>query len=1063
MRYDHAESKLLEQPFPLAKDLYRKLQAGEEVSFSFTGEEIGFRPEDDNEYKLYFTGEADIPPAYRCEPQYPVLYRRICESLVREGETYRLRAASDAQLPRAAFYKVNDLPADVKSLFFSCDVAGIYKKGDCRFEIEVYRKNGKTRLAYDEDAETKVRIPVAGAGRYEREIATEGETDFVLVSLRLDGFEGELLFDSPHLTDGQGREYLQPFCMEPRDLTPKKWLGMNFSKIERPAFEIRLNGQTAFQGESFERIFRWPSHTIPLPKALLRSGENTVTFRYIGGYLDPLPFTLRDAAVLVSPTEQGIIACGRYASPEFGVLVRLKESGKVLCRASRAEIVPAAAESVLPAGLHVLRFRSAFFVGGAEIEVQIGEKHYTAQLERFIEKDCRDVITGTSDSIYNRVDRQWMDDYISWYLFNRLGNMFTFRTSYRWSGTDRIEEGIYDRVIGMLGDYGVYTAIMIDGRELPSAPANKKHYFGRDPHFLGYQSHEHDGSFYYWGTGKHTADEAFYYEILSRVFECEGIEPLRTLVRDGQDYYKYYDARRAKNMKEGAEYFVENISRIKYDATRHSGPSVFFKYFFEAGVKWLAAELMYGCIESCVAALRGASLANGQQGYGGHMAVQWSTTPHDDIYRYRRYFNSLMLAYTNGLTEINTEEGCYRLEEIYADHERNSSACRHHASVQAAFCDFVQTHTRRGSFKTNIAVIHGKYDSFSMFNTVSIWGMEGSCWRDSERSWDLLKIFYPHAVLDVVYRHNCPHEPVGFFTETPYGGVDIVPDSAPSEFLARYPYVILFGYNCATHDFNARALEYVKNGGTLLATLSHFSDCLDHAEANAGMGGIVDDERFRELTGCASVVQTQEGLRLAEADGSVPAVWERKVGKGRLILFNTMAYPAHESVRERYAEAVRAIAGANAAAERAKGWAEPHGWVSASVFDAPDRRTLYCVNVNWWADGDPAERVTLWNAGHSYDTDVLRDCVCIASVFGDTMFVTQDMSVDILGYDGQDLRVQGRKGSRITVCRGGRTFVSELPADGVSTLTLRRVASAAGALAAQPSYGAEERGTVFFC
>ena len=32
MRYDHAESKLLEQPFPLAKDLYRKLQAGEELS-----------------------------------------------------------------------------------------------------------------------------------------------------------------------------------------------------------------------------------------------------------------------------------------------------------------------------------------------------------------------------------------------------------------------------------------------------------------------------------------------------------------------------------------------------------------------------------------------------------------------------------------------------------------------------------------------------------------------------------------------------------------------------------------------------------------------------------------------------------------------------------------------------------------------------------------------------------------------------------------------------------------------------------------------------------------------
>ncbi|MDE6397988.1 MAG: hypothetical protein K2L51_01570, partial [Clostridiales bacterium] len=639
---------MFEKPTELAKDLYRVMRAGDEASFSFTGEQLGFCASDDNEYKLCFTGEVDVPPEYRCEPKYPVLYRRICESLVPCGNEYKLKVVSDdKRLPKGVFCKAYDFPAGLKYLDFACNASGqCNEDADCRIELDVYYRKDTPRFAFESDAEIKERIDLCGAGSYTKRMELNGDVDFVLVSLRFENFTGEYLLDSPTLTDERGVNYVPAFTVEPRDLTAKKWIGLNLSKIERPWFEIELNGNVIFSGESFERIYRFPSHEFVLPKNLIRAGQNTVGIKYVGGYIDPLDYTLRDVSILVSPTEQGIIAHEKYAREEFGVLVKLKRDEKVICSASRREIVPLNKTVKLSAGLHVLRFRAVSFVGGACISVKIGDRTYTAELERYVEKDCRDVITGTSDSIYNRLDYKGMTDYLEWYLHNRLGNMFTFRTSYRWSGSDRIEDGIHDWTINTLSDYGVCSAIMLDGRELPSAVVNRKYYTGNSDKFLGYQSHERDGAFYYWGTGKHTRDEAFYYELFSRLYDCEGIEPLHAVVKRRDDYYKYYDNTLAKNMKEGCENFIRNISAVAKDSTRHSGPSVFFKYFFKAGLKWLCAELMYGCEEACVAALRGASLAAGQSGYGGHMAVQWSTQPHDEIYRYRRYFNSLMLAYT---------------------------------------------------------------------------------------------------------------------------------------------------------------------------------------------------------------------------------------------------------------------------------------------------------------------------------------------------------------------------------------------------------------------------------
>ncbi len=1041
-KYLHNEAKPMEQTFSLEEDLHRNLRSGETIVTHFRGDTLGFSPEDDNEYKLYFTGEVDIPWEYRCEPQYPVLYRRISESLIQENGRYYLKVKADNGLSRMAFYRADGIPAGVRELRFSCSVEGEVGEGDCRFEIEVYYRNGKSRLAFNEDPEIRRRLEIPGTAQLECVIPVDREIDFILVSLRLEDFKGELKFSSPVLTDPQENHYIEPFAVLPLNLEPKKWIGINLSKIEWPHFEVCLNGVVIYDGPSFERIHRWPSHQFLLPKHLIRSGENEVHIRYSGDYADPLDYTMRSISILKSATEQGIIAFDPFAAKEFAVLIRLKEDAEVICGSSCREITPVQEAQSLSRGLHVLKFTAVPFAGPADIDVCINNRHYTAHLQRYVEKNGTDVIAGTGDQIYSDLTYHGAEEFLIWYLHSNLGKLMTFRTTYRWSGADHVDEGLYDWLIDLLGEYGVYSAIMTDGRELPNLPTNEKGYFGTNPHFLGYQAHEQDGMFLYWHSHSLTKEAAFYQEVVEKLAKCQGgdFTPGHTLCKCGEDEHrKHFDSHKAENMQQAAEYFLKNIDPIHFDATRHSGPSILFKYFFEAGVKWCCAELMYGSVEVIAGALRGASLANGQKSYGGHMAVQWSTTPHDDIYRYRRFFNAMMSAYTNGIDQINMEEGCWRLEECYADFERNSSACLHHTSIQSAVNDFIATHTRHGKLKTNIAILQGRYDGLDMFThpDFPIWGMEGVKKGDSESSWDLLDVFFPDAQLGCVYQHDCPHEPVGFHTGTPYGLVDIIPDYSSSEFMARYPYMIMLGYHCNSYNFNNRLLQYVKNGGTLLATLAHFTDCVDHKTANAGFGRILNTESFRSLTGC-TVVSTEHGERLVDRNGTMPDILDRKLGKGRVILFNTTCYPGHESIRDRYRGVIEALAKQNAEREKMKGWAQTEDWITTSIFDAEDRRTIYCMNVNWWSDEEPVETVTIFHDGFAYPVQVQRDTVCIASIFGDTMFICQSMSLDVLNFDGKLLRVQGKKGDALTVCHMGATYEIILPEAGIYEAELTR-------------------------
>ena len=103
--------------------------------------------------------------------------------------------------------------------------------------------------------------------------------------------------------------------------------------------------------------------------------------------------------------------------------------------------------------------------------------------------------------------------------------------------------------------------------------------------------------------------------------------------------------------------------------------------------------------------------------YGVHHAVQWSSSPHDSPARFRRYRLALYVSYLNGVTDINTEEGLWRIENHFTYYHRFSPACEGHKKEKQDFYKYISTHTRSGDIYSPVAFVHGRDDGTTFFGS----------------------------------------------------------------------------------------------------------------------------------------------------------------------------------------------------------------------------------------------------------------------------------------------------------------------------------------------------------
>jgi hypothetical protein len=667
-------------------------------------------------------------------------------------------------------------------------------------------------------------------------------------------------------------------------------------------------------------------------------------------------------------------------------------------------------------------------------------------------------LVGSGDSFYVASEQESFQRFHTWYLHNSLGNSMIYRPIYHFGGTQARDPETWKQSVRFCEAAGLKYSLILGGAEMPGTDGNPTDEMLAGPLFRGSQVHEHDGLYNYWGSGLRWPEEELFQAVNERLpahGRCGRIGDPRLWGGRAMEPL-YFDPHRARDMREAAEYFLENLRRGLPLGTRHSGPATLFQYFFQAGYKWLAAETLYGPHEIILGALRGTSLAYGQPRYGAHVAAQWSTSPHDDPAAFRRYFLALATPYIHGTEHIYIEDGLWHMERGHSADDRFSPACQGHLKVHQDFYRFTRAHSRRGHMRVPVGFLQGKYDGWTCWSRTRVWGQAGPEWdfAEPEKSWDLLQVFFPRSVLAPIYRDPCPHEPQGFFTGTPYGPADLVPIEASLEKLSKYTTLVRLGWNTADADQVERLRKYVEAGGHLILALPHMSTEVRRKQLPQPLAGpTVRQLLGMEIRGLKTnsgnwVAQNgPEGSHVSAPRGGMvqlgdvildratpciideagtPVVVEHKIGRGKVTFVNVAAYPGDAALEGLYRELLREAGERVVEEQRATVWARGSEDISFAVYDwdpvsgQPPTSTVYLLNANWWSDAPhPSQAHFLWG-----DADVplaiTRGVIHVVTVAGDWGIWTQDNDTDVGG-----MRLESR-GVEVSLQGQGRTKLQVL-------------------------------------
>ena len=1007
------------------------------VTFTFDGTEC------QGATRLFLTGETNISPYWKSEPDYEVLYRRIDDSL-RSDVANRDRFCLDysgarCEYPKIAFKKMVvpfrthsanvKNPTDEWTFGISAKAKDLSVYGYLRLCVEVRLKKEGVDKHSTVEVPDEVFLLDIPAGTYDWQDLSENITidtkNVANICYMVEGedYAGEIYLEAPHMTASGGQNIVDPFCPHTEDREAVNWMGQNLSHIEWIGLRVAINGKTVFDGEIFERCHRFSEAELPLPKDAICLGENTITITCTSNYRDAAGYMLGEWGFI---TEQAsaVISCPQCVTlgKPFHVCVEGKKGEKI---AFSSESVEAVGDLVLQQdGLNALTFVCNTPANGVTMTLN-GE---SVTIDRCVEREEDGVITGTGDMVYISIDEESVKNHVKWFLSQHIGNLFTVRPTYRWNGTRVFRPDVYRKLADFLDSMGISYSHMLDGRELPGCNCNPLVEDLDSPHFLGRQRHEYDGQYLYWGiedlTGRDSAQ--MYFDMVLRMNRQYPKRMSGEIVPENVHYtpkkqWLYRSPDLPTDMKSAAEQVVQSLANTRKGVLRHTGPSSMFKYFYQAGYEWLGAELMYVPTELTSSALRGAREVYGGK-IGSHLAVQWSTTPHDTLSRYRRYRLALYICYMQGIDEINTEEGFWHMESGYYYHNRFSSGCLNHTREQQDFYRYLSTHTRRGTFYTPIAFLSGRYDGWKCFTRGDAWGVSGFGFTDAEKAWDLLTCFSPKSVVSSIYVHPCPDKEVGYYSGTPMGNVDILPMEA--EDYSKYRLLLAVGYNMAMEEDMEKLLQFAKQGGTVMLGWPQLSITTDRKDVVACkheylVGGA---PQFVEDTYLSHPVHVCEDVEydsvLVYTDSHKPLVVLKKVGDGTICFVNAKEYAGAKAVDLACREAIEKLTEDCLKAEKI--YARGDRNVQFTVFQMENGgRELYFIATDWHKECPDGEG-TLILGDKEYTISVPWGQMVKVVAYGESALYPLSDESEVVFFDGKTARVQGEGLQEFVLCKDGK-------------------------------------------
>lgn len=966
-------------------------------------------------YKLRVRGEVAIPDNHRTEGIYPFYFRKIDESLISVGEEYVLSFdSSNKEHERTAYQMLRGDFQKGKSAEFSLKykLNGTFKK--FFVSLEVYYGEQKTRYYYEKPDQTFC-LDLNATNDYfvvNQDITFSDNVDFIMLKISAIDFDGNAKVYAPKFLV-EGTNYVCPYEYAPEKLSAQSWIGEGFSKTNQPTFELIINGQQIFKGRKLDRLHHFAGVEFVIPEGILKENDNEIVLRY--GENNYNGYNIRNLQFITVPNKTEILAVAPYQIKDkpFGVLCYFENECDVeVCCDENIEYVGG---KHYQQGMQVLPFIAKETGANVKVEMFDGVKKHTALIKNISEKIDDKVLTGTGDFIYINQNEDDFFEYLSWFLNENIGDMFTLRSCYRWGATAEADPIFWQKAIDVLKKLCIYYVLMIDGRELNGVNANPSLDILQGEYFLGEQTHERDGAFTYWTQNIDDYD-AFFYHLLSRKLERSGIYGKHSPVYDKKKQARiYYADDNISNVKDAYEELLKNLKRTAAQgATRHTGVTPLFDVFLKAGYKWVGYESMYGSHEVILGALRGMSNSIGQNLFGTHLALQWSTVPSDDFGHALRYRLSLYLSYMHGVSHVNTEEGLWNIETPFADNDRYSYACTIHREEQKKFNSFIKTHTRAGKQVRNIAMMVGKYDGMDCFSTGKVYGQSGESWKynSPEKSWDLLKVFYPQAKLGALYyfikkdgAENLKtneeiylmagiegkdtakyYQSFGYYSETPYGVIDIIASDAKN--LNEYKAIFFTGWNtCDIAQLN-RLYEYVKNGGVLMLGKSHLYDSISREEVFSGKATIIDSPIVKKLLSHKNVCY-----------------------------FDNDGYPA--DYENDYTDRLNELG-----KRFASKFISNTKYVSFTEYLKDDNSTtLYLLDINWWNDESATCTLNLAKDKYELEFNEKNIHVIYVSPNGNKAIMTGNCETDVVWVSDDQYKLLGNQSIEYVLFENGQAKI----------------------------------------
>ncbi len=1018
-----------------------------------------FSAQENLEYRLFFTGETEMFYYWKTELCSTAVYRRTADALVKgtdsawglkfDGADYpKLCCKKIMWKPVAAYIAIQQysdtwhLSVDAKA-----DNIKIKPGGYLRLSFEIrYMRDGlmKNQTKNPPDKVYTIDFPEGSYPMRQFSMDIEIPKDKTAnVSYILEGekFEGSIVFERPSLISSNGYNLIPPFAPDTSMYQRFfNWLGVNLSRAEWPKMKIDLNGTTVFNDEFFERCHRYSEKEITLPQSALKNGKNHIEFTLTSDWHDALPYRLHELGIVSENAyEFNIVSCPEIVSAgkPFSLLLDIKRPCSLNIGPGVKAISSLDFEKTGLAFLQLICQNQQ-----NDLVISLSDKNHTEHrtVKQVTDRKDDGVITGTGDMVYINQDITDMRNYIKWYMQNNIGTLITIRPVYRWSGSRTVHDDTWREMTWLFNGLGLKYSHMVDGREPQGCTANPSFEQlasadGDTTGFLGRQLHERDGAYCYWGSYEHTDD----FWNINDYYDTEQIfdNTLRQrrnnpgnagtyfypsdMFDDGKRYWLCHDPNLPADMEAQAKAVIDSLKAIKFNVSRHTGPSILFKYFCMAGYDWIGAETMDSPIEFLMCALRGTARAYNISRIGVHHALQWSSSPHDDPLRFQRYRLALYTTWMQGAHEINTEEGLWHMEECFYSYHRFSHAAKEHLKIQQQFNRYVLSHTRSGSYRARVAVIQGRYDGYPCFGAGIVWGQPSSKFNadfDAERSWQIPKLsFFPIDTRSwSAFRHFSDDTPFGLVSGNPRGCFDIVPaEKNPGD----YKLLVFFAYNKAEPEDLDNILDCVKNGATLLLSLAHLTDTTNRADIEnyrlhfcrheiLSVIGFDSDIEFADDSyngnsiPIACNINTDNSTILESTDSNKPLLIEKQVEKGRIILLNTKLYPAHTAVSELYTGTFEQLTDAINAGE----YVTPvvGSDVQAAVYEQENGDLhVYFTAIDWWNNPENLRHASLRIGKHEYDISLPLGVMKKVYVKNDTAVWADSEDADI----SEDLTVSG--------------------------------------------------------